>query len=127
MDIFTTFTKPTLERGGAGGEAERLCAPRALMASPCGPGTGAASATHQGTTGQGEEGGARMACAPWLPTIGDGSAHGDQRPGMCSHQGLPAARGGTRGRDAGQAQPHGEHNPFSLDCSLIGHPCMKTE
>src|SRR5262249_62316949 len=55
-----------------------------------------------------------MTFATWFTKVRYRSEHFDERTGMCYHQVPPAERVVMHVRDAGQAQPHLEHNPLSL-------------
>jgi len=54
-----------------------------------------------------------MAFATRLPKVGDRSEHFNERTWMCYHQAPPLERVVAQVGDAGQAQPHLEHNPLS--------------
>ena len=99
---------------GGVGEAQGLRDPCAVVASPCGDGTLAARATPQRAPRQRADGGERMPFPLWLPKVGHGSEHGNERTWMCSHQAPPLVRVGAQVGDAEHAEPHGEHNPLSL-------------
>src|SRR5262249_61966908 len=54
-----------------------------------------------------------MTCATRFTKVRYRREHFDERTGMCYHQAPPTARVVVHVRDAGQAKPHLEHNPFS--------------
>jgi hypothetical protein len=108
--------KDRMERGRTGRvvrEAQRLRQPGTIIAAPGGDGTLAAIPTQHRPTRQRQDGGEWMAFPTRLTKIGDGSEHCNERTGMCSHQAPPLVRGVAQVGDAGQAEPHGEHNPLS--------------
>jgi hypothetical protein len=109
------------------GEAEGLGNPCAIIASPCGTGTIAASATQPRTTRQRTYGGERMAFPTRFPKVGHGSAHFNERTGMCSHQTPPWERvvthvGGCQASKAPLRIP-----PFIPSWNLSCNPYAKTE
>src|SRR5262245_1636110 len=55
-----------------------------------------------------------MMFATWFTQVRYCSEHFDERTGMGYHQAPPAERVVVYVRDAGQAKPHLEHNPLSL-------------
>ena len=109
--------KDRMERGGTGGgvgEAQGLCDPQAVITPPFGDSAIATCATQHRTARQSEERGSRMAFAARLPKVWYHREHFKQRTWRCYHQASPLARVVGQVGDAGQAQPHLEHNPLSL-------------